>query len=346
MSNWAVVLAGGSGTRFWPLSTSRIPKQFLPLTGNRPLLEQAVTRLEGLVPPERVLVVTGQGLVHATRSLLPSIPAENVLAEPRAASTAPALTWATFVLERRDPEATILSLHADWHVGDDEAFRTTAARALECAEQHDALVTVGIVPSRPEIGYGYIVPGEDLGTEARRVERFVEKPDAEQARALIAKGALWNSGLFAWTARRFAAETEVTAPEIAPHVRLLEQGDVGGFFAAVTPIAVDVSHFERSRHVAVVAGTFPWDDVGTWGALGRARRPDVGGNVLVGDVVAHDATDCVVWAEDGPVVVDGASNMVVVRANGVTLVTTRERAAQLKTLLETLPERLRDLSHE
>ena len=344
MSSWAVVLAGGSGTRFWPLSTSRVPKQFLPLAGNRPLLEQAVARLEGLVPPERVLVVTGHAYVDATRSLLPSIPAENLLAEPRAASTAPALTWATVVLKERDPDATILSLHADWHVGDDEAFRATAARALECAARHDALVTVGMVPSRPEIGYGYIVPGEELSADARRVERFVEKPSAEHAQALIAKGALWNSGLFAWTAKRFMAETEATAPEIAPHVRLLEDGDVGGFFAAVTPIAVDVSHFERSSNVAVVAGAFPWDDVGTWGALGRARAPDAAGNVLVGDAVAQDATDCVVWADDGPVVVDGASNLVVVRANGVTLVTTRERAAHLKTLLETLPERLRDLT--
>jgi mannose-1-phosphate guanylyltransferase len=308
------------------------------------LLEQAVTRLSGLVPPERVIVVTGEAYVGATQSLLKAIPEENILGEPRAASTAPALTWATAVLEGRDPDATIVSLHADWHVGDDEAFCRTAAHALECATRYDTLVTVGMIPSRAEIGYGYIVPGEQLSAEVQRVERFVEKPSAELAQALIAEGALWNSGLFAWTARRFLAETEENAPEIAPHLPLLERGDVSGFFAAVTPIAVDVSHFERSGRVAVVAGAFPWDDVGTWGALGRAREPDAAGNVLVGDAMVRDTTDCVVWADDGPVVLDGARDLVVVRANGVTLVTTRDRAARLKTLLETLPDRIRELT--
>jgi len=344
MSSWAVVLAGGSGTRFWPLSTHRVPKQFLPLTGNRPLLEQAVGRLDGLVPPERVLVVTGRTYIEATRTLLPLVPPENVLAEPRAASTAPALAWATVVARERDAEAAVLSLHADWHIGDAEAFRTTAAHALDTAEQFDCLVTVGMVPSRPEIGYGYIVPGEDLGRGARRVDRFVEKPDAERARALIAAGALWNSGLFAWTATRFLAETEAVAPEIAPHLHCLTDGNVEAFFAAVTPIAVDVSHFERSQHVAVVGGAFSWDDIGTWGALARTRAPDAAGNVLVGDAAVNEVSDCIVWAEDGPVVVDGVSDLVVVRANGVTLVSTRARTAHLKTLLETLPNRLRDLT--
>jgi mannose-1-phosphate guanylyltransferase len=247
------------------------------------------------------------------------------------------------VLKRRDPRATILSLHADWHIGDDDAFCRTATRALACAAQYDTLVTVGMIPSRAEIGYGYILPGERLGTEVRRVKRFVEKPDALRAQALIDEGALWNSGLFAWTASRFLAETQAHAPEIAEHLPLLEAGDVSGFFAAVSPIAVDVSHFERSSRVAVVAGAFSWDDVGTWGALGRARAPDAAGNVMVGDAVVRDTTDCVVWADDGPVVVDSVTNLVIVRANGVTLVTTRERAAHLKSLLETLPDRIRNL---
>ncbi|MGD8726804.1 MAG: sugar phosphate nucleotidyltransferase [Gemmatimonadales bacterium] len=344
MTTWAVVLAGGSGTRFWPLSTAGSPKQFLPLAGDRPLLQQAVTRLDGLVPPERILVVTGEAHAERTRGMLPALPAENILAEPRAASTAPALTWATASIGQRDSKAVVLSLHADWHVGDDPAFRASAATALACASRHDVLVTVGLVPSRPEVGYGYIIPGDPLDQDARSVARFVEKPSSARARQLISEGALWNSGLFAWTAARFLAETEAHAPEIAPHLRLLEDGDIGGFFAAVTPIAVDVSHFERSHRIAVVPAAFPWDDIGTWGALARVRVPDANGNVLVGDAVAHEAEGCIGWADDGPIVMDGTSNVVVVRANGVTLVTTRERAAHLKALLETLPDRLRDLS--
>jgi len=342
MSRWAAVLAGGSGTRFWPLSTPSLPKQFLALDGDVPLLEAAVARLEGLIPAERILIITGKAYVDRTRELLHAIPPENVLGEPRAASTGPALTWATHVAATRDPEASVLSLHADWHVGDGAAFRFTAARALEVAETKDVLVTVGIVPTRPETGYGYIVPGGELDGDARHVDRFIEKPDTENASRLIAQGALWNSGLFAWTAHRFREEVVARAPEIASHLASLEAGNVEHFFATVTPIAIDHSHFERSDRVSVIPGRFPWDDVGTWSALGRVRDVDDLGNVLVGSAVSRGARDCVIWAEDGTVIVDGLEGLVVVCANGITLVTTRERAADLKTLLSSLPSELRE----
>ncbi len=342
MSRWAAVLAGGSGTRFWPLSTSRSPKQLLPLAGTKSLLAQSVDRLAGLIPPDRVLVITGAALRDATLHALPEVPPANVLAEPRAASTGPALVWATQVAASRDAGASVLALHADWFVGDDEAFRRTAGRALDVAEQQDVLVTVGVVPTRPDVGYGYIMPGEPLEGDARRVSRFIEKPDTERATKLIGEGALWNSGLFAWTAKRFAEETQALAPEIAPHVPLLAKNDVAGFFAAVRPIAIDVSHFERSRRVAVLPGRFPWDDVGTWTALARVHPRDAAGNTLVGDVVATQSSDVVAWGGDGPVVLYGVKDLVVVRANGIVFVTTAERAPHLKELLHGLPDRLRD----
>lgn len=344
MSRWAAVLAGGSGTRFWPLSTPRRPKQLLALTGDQPLLLDAVGRLHGLIPPQRIMILCGATHVEPVRALLPEIPDDNFLGEPRAASTAPALAWATVSARSRDPEAAVLSLHADWYVGDDATFRATARRALDIALRHDVLVTVGILPSRPDTGYGYIEPGEQLEGDARRVTRFIEKPGRARARSLIAKGALWNSGLFAWTASRFLAETDALAPEIAPHLGLLERGDVAGFFEAVTPIAVDVSHFARSERVAVVPGRFPWDDIGTWSALARVRGADASGNVLVGTAFARDSHDCIVWADDDALVVDGVRDLVVVRANGVTLITTRRRAVDLKALLQVLPEPLRELS--
>jgi mannose-1-phosphate guanylyltransferase len=249
----------------------------LPLAGSDPLLVQAVRRLAGLIAPERTLIITSEQLCAATRALLPEIPRDNVLGEPRAASTAPALAWATARAQARDADAAVLSLHADWFVGDDERFRQTARRALEVARRFDVLVTVGVVPGRPDVGYGYIERGEALEGDAVRVRRFVEKPDAARAAALIAAGALWNSGMFAWTARRFFAETEAAAPELAPHLPRLRSGDAPGFFARVTPIAVDVSHFERSSRVAVIPGRFAWDDVGTWSALARVRPADAAG---------------------------------------------------------------------
>jgi len=278
-----------------------------------------------------------------TRRLLPALAAGQILAEPRAASTAPALTWATHVARAADPEAVVLSLHADWWVGDRAGFARTAARALEAAVEHDALVTVGIVPARPEIGYGYIERGSALRGNVWEVRRFTEKPDAKRAARLIADGALWNSGLFAWTARRFFTETTAHAPEVAPHVARLDEGDVVGFFQAVQPIAVDVSHFERSGRVVVLPASFPWDDVGTWAALERVRPTTEDGNVVVGEVVTHDTSGSVIWTDGDPVVVDGVSGLVVVHANGRILVTTRARATGLKDLLQSLPPRIRDV---
>jgi mannose-1-phosphate guanylyltransferase len=339
---WAVVLAGGSGTRFWPLSTPEQPKQLLPLAGSTSTAEESVDRLTGLIPRERILVVTGAALAARMQQRL-NLPVENVLVEPRAASTAPALIWATSEVQRRDPEAEILSLHADWAVGDAAAFRRTADVALATARRHECLVTVGVVPSRPETGYGYIVPGAPLADGARKVARFSEKPDAATALDLMAAGALWNSGLFAWTAERLLAEVQAHTPEVAPHIPALRAGDVAGFFRDVTPISIDVGLLERSGSVAVVSGAFAWDDIGTWQALTRVRPKDPNGNVVVGNASLHESEDCIVWSEGDTVVLSGMQDVIVVHANGRILVMPTARAAGMKQLLDALPPDVRDV---
>ena len=339
---WAVILAGGSGTRFWPLSTPAHPKQLLPLSGPTSTAEQAVARLEGLVPRERILLVTGGAIAPALRDLL-QLPNGNVLVEPRAASTAPALVWASHEAWRRDPDAEVLSLHADWVIRDEPAFRQTAGLALDTAATHHRLVTVGIVPTRPETGYGYIVPGDNLDREARAVRRFTEKPDAATALDLMADGALWNSGLFAWRADLLLEQVRRHTPEIAPYLALLDGGDVAGFFRRITPVSIDVGVLERSPDVAVVPGRFTWDDVGTWDALPRVRARDEKGNVAMGPVYFHDAQDCVAWSDAEPIVLAGVRDLVVVRANGRILVMPRTLAAGLKSVLDHLPREVRDL---
>jgi mannose-1-phosphate guanylyltransferase len=339
---WAVILAGGAGTRFWPLSTPHRPKQLLPLAGSTSTAEEAVDRLTGLIPRERVLVVTGSALAPHLQEKL-QLTSSNILVEPRAASTAPALIWATTEAQRRDPEAEVLSLHADWAVGDAAAFRRTADAALTAARQYRRLVTVGVVPSRPETGYGYIVPGPPLGDGARMVARFCEKPDAATALDLMAAGALWNSGLFAWTADRLLAEAEAHTPEVALHLGLLRSGDIERFFREVTPISIDVGLLERSTSVAVVSGAFAWDDIGTWQALTRVRPKDPSGNVIVGRAYAHRSQDCIVWAERDTVVLSGVRDLVVVQANGRILVMPSEDSASMKQLLDALPPDVRDL---
>lgn len=335
---WAVVLAGGVGSRFWPVSTADRPKQLLPLAGERPLVADAVTRLLPLIEASRILVITSAGLRDAVARAVPELPAANVLAEPFAASTAPALAWATALARGADPAAVVLSVHADWTVGDPEAFRDAAARALDLAQSADVMVTVGARATRPEIGYGYIVPGEPLGAGAgRRIARFVEKPSAADAAALIARGALWNTGMFAWTAGRFREQCERHAPELAGALPALDAGDAEAFYRGVEPVSVDVGLFERTDRGAVLAGDFQWDDVGSWTALARVRPTDPSGNVIVGTAQAVDASACVVWSEDGVTVLDGVRDLVVVRTRGVTLVTTRDRAPRLKELLARLP---------
>jgi len=340
--DWAVLLAGGSGTRFWPLSSPTRPKQLLPLAGPRSTAEETVARLEGLIPPDRVLIVAGGQLAGPLQRRL-SIPFANYLVEPRPASTAPALVWATFEARRRDPDATILSLHADWVVPDPAPFVQAARAALQAARAHDRLVTVGVVPTRVETGYGYIVPGSPLGDACRRVARFTEKPDVPTATRLLAEGALWNTGLFAWTAERFLAEARVHTQEVAPALPRLDRGDVAGFFREVRDISIDVGLLERSAAVAVITADFAWDDVGGWDALARVRPADAAGNVLAGTVTPVDAAGCIAWSDGIPIVLAGVRDLVVVEANGRILVLDRARAADLKQILARLPPEVRDL---
>jgi len=336
VSTWAAILAGGSGTRFWPLSTPERPKQFLPLISDRPLLAQTVARLHGLVPPERMLILTGPSLVDRVAATVPEIPHSNIFAEPRAASTAPALAWAAHWIAKHDPGGEMLSLHADWAVGDDAAFRAAAAQALAVAVQQDVLVTVGIKPTRNETGYGYIVPGAAAG-RGRKVKRFIEKPSAARAALLRRRGALWNSGLFAWSAARFLGEAGAYAEELAPGWPALTSGDAPRFFAAVTPVAVDVAVLERTTRLAVVTGAFAWDDIGSWDALLRVRRRDARGNVTVGNVtLGDDVKNSVIWSENENIAVVGIEDMVVVRANGHTLVMPTGRPDKLKALVKNL----------
>ena len=342
MNRWAVVLAGGVGSRFWPLSTPARPKQLLPLVTDSPLLADSVNRLDSLVPPERVLILTNDTLVPAIAELLPDIPAENLVAEPRAGGTAAALAWAAQEIARRDgPEAVMISIHADWTVANAAGFREVLGRAADVAEDHHVLVTVGIVPTRPDPGFGYIQPGEDLEPGVRHVARFVEKPDRARAEAMCREGFLWNSGIFVWRVGDFLDDVRRLTPEVAPALHQFAL-DIRGFFAAVTPVSVDVGVLERSSRVVVMPGDFGWDDVGTWAALRRVRPNDDAGNATQGHVQAVDSRDNVVHAPNASVVLYGVSNLVVVVENGLVLVTTVDRSTDLKTLMEALPAGVRE----
>lgn len=343
MTRWAVVLAGGVGSRFWPISTPERPKQLLPLATAEPMLADTLARLAPLVPIERTLVLTNAGLVEAIARLAPTLPRENLIAEPRPAGTAAALAWAAHqIAERGDRTDVMISVHADWAVGDADGFRASLSAAADVAESEHALVTVGVVPVRPDPGFGYIQPGDAVSAGARRVVRFVEKPDRAKAERMVHDGYLWNSGIFVWRAGDFLDEIDALTPEIAPHLAA-HAHDLAGFFDAITSgISVDVGVMERSTRVLVLPGDFGWDDVGTWAALKRVRACDADGNAVSGLVHTLESSNNVVHADGNAVVLYGVSDLVVVSRDGLTLVTTMERAADLKRLIESLPSNIKD----
>jgi len=337
---WAVILAGGIGSRFWPVSTPARPKQLLPLAGNSPLLLQTVERIRPIVNDARIRILTGAGLVGAVLEAVPGLGHDQFLLEPQARGTAPVLAWAAHEIARQDPTAVMVSLHADHVIEPADAFRELVRRTAHASVAHDRLFTVGAVPARPETGYGYVRAGAELEAGMFAVEEFVEKPDPATAERYVAEGYFWNTGLFIWPVGRFLAELAQHTPEIAAHLPLLDAGAVAEYFARVPRTTIDEGLLERSRRVAVAVATFDWDDVGAWDAVSRTRARDGSGNVIVGDAYVVDCTDCITWADEGAIVVYGAADLVVVRTRDITFVAPRERAPHLKELLERLPQRL------
>lgn len=342
---WITILAGGVGSRFWPVSTPSRPKQLLPLGSPRPLIRDTVDRALGVVPPEYIRILAGEPLLERFRGVLPPLPDRAFMAEPLARGTGPVLAWAAHRILREDPDAVLVSLHADHAIHPPEALEPVLRGAAEMARSENLLFTLAARPDRPETGYGYLRTGagieNDRGLEAYRVEAFVEKPDRPTAERYLGEGYLWNTGMFVWSAATFLDEVRRCAPEMADHLAHLDRDDDLAFFRACEKISVDEAVLERSDRVATVAAPFEWDDVGSWEALSRTRGVDSDGNTLVGSATVVDGERNILYSEDGRIVVWGASDLVVVDAGGVTVVMSRERAPQLKDLLQALPEAAR-----
>ncbi|MCC6241598.1 MAG: mannose-1-phosphate guanylyltransferase [Gemmatimonadaceae bacterium] len=346
---WAVVFAGGIGTRFWPMSTARRPKQVLALVNERPLIADTIMRLAPLVPAERVLVVTSADIVDTLHDAIPEVPRANMLVEPRPLGTAAALAWgAAEVARRAGPETIFCAMHADLSVGFPDELQHSLRKASQIAATEPVLVALGARPTRCETGFGYLQAGAPLDPflsrqegGACRVEYFVEKPEAALADTLIDKGAFWNTGIFVWRAQVVLAELEQHTREVARGLPLLLAGQLEQFAAEVLSISIDRGLLERSSQLIVLPTFFGWDDVGTWAALRRVRELDDTGNGVMGDVHCVDASGNVIHADDHCIVAYGISGMLVVSLNGLTFVTTLERATELGPLLNALPGSLR-----
>ena len=347
---WAVILAGGIGSRFWPLSSSDRPKQVLALVSERPLIAETIARLEPLVPRERILVVTSADIASQIRAAIPMIAERNILVEPRPVGTAASLAWAAGeVKHRAGPDAIFCCIHADLAVAFVDAFRYVLKEASRVAATSDTLVAVGVTSTRAETGFGYLVPGLPLRSDrtleqggACHVVAFEEKPARPRAEALVREGALWNSGIFVWRARVILKALAQHCVEIGGALSGLETRDYEEFISGVRSISIERGLLERcSGNLVVLPGEFGWDDVGTWAALRRARELDDTGNGASGRTHFLDASGNVVHAEGAAAVLYGVDGLLVVTLPGLTFVTTVERAADLKPLLDSLPPDLR-----
>jgi len=346
---WAVVFAGGIGSRFWPLSTPERPKPLLALVTGSTLLEDTVGRLQPLIPPERVIVVTSHDIAPAIRRAVRDLPEANILVEPRPLGTAAALAWgAQEVARRAGPETPVCAMHTDLAIAFPAVFRGSLGRAAAVAIGENALVTLGVRPTRAEPSFGYVRVGAGLDRDATlteggacQVAGFVEKPTEAGARALVDGGALWHSGIIVGSARTLLQKLERYTPEIAPGLGALASGDFPAFAAMIRSVSIERGLLERIARFLVLLADFGWDDVGTWASLRRARDLDDEGNGALGPVRFVDATSNVVHTESGTVVLYGVSRLLVVSLPGLTFVTTLERATDLKPLLDALPGSLR-----
>lgn len=330
---WSVIVAGGVGSRFWPMSRARRPKQLLDLFGQGPMLRRTFERVASLAPAERTIIVTSQTLETAVAELMPEVPRAQILAEPSGKNTAPAIAWAARVARAVDPDAILMVLPADHHIGDVPGFVATAEAALAHAQKH--LVTIGIVPTRPETGYGYIRRGSPLvdgaagPIRAHRVLGFVEKPDHATALEYLAGGEhLWNAGMFFMSAGLFLAELARHRSALA--AAITETDDVLAVWEELESISVDYAVMERSDRLLVIPGSFGWSDVGSWGALYEHRQ---GPSFVRGEVVELDGGGNVLFAEGGVVATVGVRDLVVVHTPDATLVCPRELAQRTREIV-------------
>ncbi|MDP9362813.1 MAG: sugar phosphate nucleotidyltransferase [Chloroflexota bacterium] len=353
---WAVIPAGGSGTRLWPVSRTARPKFLLPLRGAASLLEQTAARLAPIAPPERTLVVCGPGHAAAVARLLPDLPDDNILVEPAPKGSGPAIGLAAALIERHDPDAIMGSFAADHEVCDEEAFARAVGVGIAAART-GWLTTIGLEPTRPETGFGYVertdeVVVEAAGGAAYRAACFVEKPDRERAEAYVAAGRfLWNASMFLWRAGTLMAEIARLQPDL--HVALRRVAAAWGtpaqdavaaeVWAGLATSTIDQGIMERAARVAVVPCDMGWSDIGDWNVLGQLGEPDAAGNSLRGDVVPVATTNSAAWSETGRLIaMVGLDNVVVVDTEDALLVADRARSQEVRQVVELLKERRRE----
>lgn len=346
MKSYVVIMAGGSGERFWPYSRIKKPKQLLMLTSKtKTMLQEAIDRIQPLVPQENILIITSQVLQSTIRDAMPNFPVENIIAEPGKRNTAPCLALAaSIILEREQADATMAVLTADHFISNEEDFRTDVKTALNFAEKHDALVTLGVPPSRPETGYGYIHVGPTVEGDIKSVQSFKEKPDVETALTYMnGREYLWNSGMFFWRAQALVRAMTECVPDIASAIptlyKSIQDESEAEVFLALPNISIDYAVMERAKNVFVKPATFVWDDIGSWDSLDRLQSMNPGDNVTHGLAELIDTESSIIVNTLGThhiVGTVGLRDMVVVVTPDATLVCPKDKAQDVKRIVQAM----------
>ncbi len=332
MANHVVIMAGGIGSRLWPLSTPDVPKQFIDVLGvGRTLIQLTVDRFAPVCAPGNFWVVTGERYAHLVREQLPNIPEEQILCEPEGRNTAPCIAYASWKIQQKDPEANIVVTPADALVMKTAEFAETIGKALAFTAERDAIVTVGITPTRPETGYGYIHAAEALHGQLVKVSEFKEKPDLDTAIGYLEDGHyFWNAGIFVWNVNTIVQELRAYAPQIAAVMDALsptfftekEQAELRRLFPTCEKISIDYAVMEKSPRIYVIAEDLAWSDLGSWGSIMTHLKTDEDGNAVIGaDVRLHGCRDCFVHTSgEKTVVVEGLDGYIVAESKDRLLV--------------------------
>ena len=337
-------MAGGIGSRFWPMSTPECPKQFIDVMGcGRSLIQLTADRFDGVCPRENMWVVTSEKYIDIVREQLPEIPESNILAEPCARNTAPCIAFACWKIKKKHPRANIVVTPSDALVIDTGEFRRVMEKALRFTDDGSAIVTIGIRPTRPETGYGYIAAANQLQTdkEIYTVDAFKEKPDKETAEKYLAEGNyFWNAGIFVWNVRTITSVMRVYAPGIAQIFDRIfpdfytekENETIKKLFPTCEAISIDYAVMEKAQEIYVLPASFGWSDLGTWGALRGLLPQDKSGNATVGaDVRLYESKNCIVHtSEEKRVVIQGLDGYIIAEKDNTLLICKLDEEQRIK----------------
>ncbi|MEC9490919.1 MAG: mannose-1-phosphate guanylyltransferase [Halanaerobiales bacterium] len=348
----ALIMAGGEGTRFWPLSRKDNPKQFLKLNDEqKTMLQQTVERISQLVPYEQIFIATNDSYQQAIKDQLTEVPEDNIIIEPLKRNTAPSIGLSSVIIEEKYPGSTMLVLPADHLIKDQNNFFDILKKAIMTAAAGKNLVTIGIEPTHPETGYGYIHFGDKLhtidGDSVFKVENFTEKPDLDTAAEFLKDGSyLWNSGMFIWNLNSILANIEEHLPKLYLSLEKIREAlnteqqseIIKEEFEKMESISIDYGIMEKADDIFVIPGSFGWDDLGSWPALERIKKVDEQGNVVVGKHYGIDTKNSIIHSTDKLITTIGLDNIVIVNTEDAVLICDKKRAQDVKKIREILSE--------